>query len=204
MNRRRTSRKLRSNSRRRTSVRRNTGGKWRIFASQPAPYHTKPDYAWARTRYEGDSLEDVMAVARTRYERRSWEVDEARRRVNVFTQPHHVGQTSGDMDDLYRKPYRKTKLRSNSRRRTSVRRNHHLPIGGKLEIALEKPTSAYEGYTYRVLADRMENLPAPFIDVYLLQRTDGGRFALGFKRGGGVVLQTASGRSFPVASVSLR
>jgi hypothetical protein len=96
--------------------------------------------------------------------------------------------------------------RRTSRKRSSKRRirpNHHLPIGGHLSIELESPISAYERYVYTVVANREKGLPEPFVDLYLLERSDGGRFALGFKRGGGVVLQTATGRSLPVASVDI-
>jgi hypothetical protein len=84
-----------------------------------------------------------------------------------------------------------------------IRANHHLPVGGQLSVALESPISAYERYVYTIIANRKRGLPAPFVDLYLLDRTDGGRFALGFKKNGDVVLQTAGGRSFPVASVDV-
>lgn len=95
---------------------------------------------------------------------------------------------------------RRTSKRRSSRR---IHPNHHLPVGGKLSIELESSISAYERYTYTVMANRMRGLPEPFVDLYLLERSDGGRFALGFERGGGVVLQTAAGRSLPVASVDV-
>lgn len=92
-----------------------------------------------------------------------------------------------------------------ARRRSSrsIRPNHHLPVGGQLSIELESHISAYERYVYTVMANRMKGLPEPFVDLYLLERTDGGRFALGFKRDGKVVLQTAGGHSFPVAAVDV-
>lgn len=94
--------------------------------------------------------------------------------------------------------------RRTSRKHSSrLRRNHHLPIGGGLRVALSHPISAYENYVYTVLANRETRLPEPFVDLYLLERADGGRFALGYKRSGEVVLQTAGGRSFPVASVDV-
>jgi hypothetical protein len=96
---------------------------------------------------------------------------------------------------------RRTSRKRGSRRR--IRPNHHLPIGGGLHIALKHPISAYENYVYTVRSNRETGLPAPFVDLYLLERADGGRFALGFKRDGSVVLQTAAGRSFPVASVDV-
>jgi len=96
---------------------------------------------------------------------------------------------------------RRTSRKRSSRRR--IRPNHHLPVGGNLHISLLRPTNVYESYTYRVLANREDRLPQPFVDLYLLERADGGRFALGFKRGGEVVLQTAGGRSLPVASVNV-
>lgn len=95
---------------------------------------------------------------------------------------------------------RRTSRKRGSRR---LRSNHHLPIGGSLQVSLSHPISAYENYTYRVVANRETGLPAPFVDLYLLERADGGRFALGYKRDGGVVLQTAGGRSFPVAAVDV-
>ena len=92
-------------------------------------------------------------------------------------------------------------MRKTSRRKSVLRRNHHIPIGENLQfrfLGIHKPD---EQWVYTVI----ENQPAhaPFVDVYLVERADGKFAHLLFPASGGVTLRNAAGHTSPVKSIRI-